>query len=1084
MRTVALLVFLLFLGIRDVPALELTAEEHAWLKEHGDSLVLAYDAKFPPLEFQNTHGQFDGLSSDVLAAVEQRLGVTFHKKASVWTDVLNGLQTGRNALTPSVSDAPERRPYMLFTRPYFKVPLVIITSTRHDTVRGPQDLKGLRVAVVRGYASAHLVTRMSQGNFTIVEVDNIPEGLRDVSFGVADAFVESLAVAAYYIDREKLPNLRVAGDLGVTQELSIGVSKHYPLLAGALGKALADIPPEELQAMTERWLKFDQSALRPRALRILQGIAALALCAVLTLGIRAMLLGRELKQKLVDLEAAKATLHDHLSHMHLVLDVTNAGFWERYPLENREEHSPEWFTMLGYAPQEHRNSVSCWLNLLHPEDRQKTTAIFDSYLQNGGRGLYEAEFRMRAEDGSWRWVLGKGKTVAWAEDGHPSRVLGLNIDIHRLKMAQQDALRLQVLTETLLDQATHFIGLVDLEGTITLVNNAFLSWARTDRAHVLGQSFWIGPWWPDPSQAQREMRDVLHDVGNGKTVRREITLINPHGETGIFDFTASPFRDEHGHLSSCLIEGRDITELKNSQTAIMESERRFRTIFESAPYAITINRLEDGQYVDVNDAFLEKTNMRRKNVLGQSMETVGRFPTDHIHHVYRMLANKQAVHNVETTFERADGSIGHFLYSGDTITLDGAPCVLSIVIDITELKAAQDALRRSQDLFSRLFHLSPDMIVLTRQADGEILEVNDAFTRFTGYARDDAVGRTVRELGLFAVPGQGHALAGKILRQRHIENTEFELLRRDGHIVSCATSARLLDVDGAACILSITRDVSQTKAMQEAMVQSEKMLSLGGIAAGIAHEINNPLGIILQAIQTIRLRLRPDLPKNQEEARRLQVDLDNLDHYLRERKISSFFSDIETAGMRAANIIRHMLDFSRRSESRRCRCHIPNIIEQAIELAANDYDLKKNYDFKTITLLRDYADDLPSVSCTETELEQVILNLLRNAAQAMASVHPPLQEPTIRIRVRFVPDAVTVTVEDNGPGISPEHRKRIFEPFFTTKAPGTGTGLGLSVSYFIITKGHGGRMSVAPSPNGGTIFRLELPVSDKNGACP
>jgi len=136
----------------------------------------------------------------------------------------------------------------------------------------------------------------------------------------------------------------------------------------------------------------------------------------------------------------------------------------------------------------------------------------------------------------------------------------------------------------------------------------------------------------------------------------------------------------------------------------------------------------------------------------------------------------------------------------------------------------------------------------------------------------------------------------------------------------------------------------------------------------------------------------------------------------------------------------------------------------------------KRQDFKRVEIVLDLAENLPACNCTETEIEQVILNLLRNAAQAMATAIPPTPKPRIEIRLRTVDGNVRLEVSDNGPGMEPDTMRKVFEPFFTTKPPGVGTGLGLSVSYFIITKGHMGRMWVASSPGKGATFYIELPA--------
>jgi signal transduction histidine kinase len=197
--------------------------------------------------------------------------------------------------------------------------------------------------------------------------------------------------------------------------------------------------------------------------------------------------------------------------------------------------------------------------------------------------------------------------------------------------------------------------------------------------------------------------------------------------------------------------------------------------------------------------------------------------------------------------------------------------------------------------------------------------------------------------------------------------------------------------------------------------------------------------------------------------------------YMKVRKLDVFIEDIQSAAARASAIIRHMLDFSRAAKSRRTVCDLRAIVDSAVDLASNDYDLKKSYDFKKIEIARDYDEDLPGIGCTTTEIEQVLLNVLRNAAQAMAAADPPPDSPRIAIRIRNLEDRERIEIADNGPGISETVRRRIFEPFFTTKQPGVGTGLGLSVSYFIVTKGHGGRMSVQNGPEGGAIFIIDLP---------
>ncbi|KHO65105.1 ATP-binding protein [Pseudomonas flexibilis] len=269
-------------------------------------------------------------------------------------------------------------------------------------------------------------------------------------------------------------------------------------------------------------------------------------------------------------------------------------------------------------------------------------------------------------------------------------------------------------------------------------------------------------------------------------------------------------------------------------------------------------------------------------------------------------------------------------------------------------------------------------------------------------------------------------------------------------------------------------DITQRLALEEAMVQSEKMLSVGGLAAGMAHEINNPLGAILHNVQNIRRRLSADLERNRQQAEACGVDLDAVTRYLDAREIPRLLDGIQGAGTRASRIVSHMLSFSRRSNREMALASLPQLIDQAVEIAGNDFDLSEGFDFKGLRIERDFDPELGKVPCIANELEQVLLNLLKNAAQA---IHPR-DDGRILIRTRLSPPWAEIQVEDNGMGMPEAVRKRIFEPFFTTKEVGDGTGLGLSVSYFIITNNHKGQMEVASMPGQGTQFTLRLPLAE------
>ena len=240
---------------------------------------------------------------------------------------------------------------------------------------------------------------------------------------------------------------------------------------------------------------------------------------------------------------------------------------------------------------------------------------------------------------------------------------------------------------------------------------------------------------------------------------------------------------------------------------------------------------------------------------------------------------------------------------------------------------------------------------------------------------------------------------------------------------------------------------------------------------------------ILQNIQVIRNRMSPDLERNRTTAVDCGTTIEAVSAFMKQRGILSMVESIYDSGRRAAQIVDNMLSFSRKSEADVQLNDLGNLLDRTIELASNDYDLKKKYDFRQIEIVRIYDPHLGRVPCEGSKLQQVFLNLFKNGAEAMAGESKqrrahgaPAKTSRFILRTRRDQPFARIEIEDNGPGMDETTRKRVLEPFFTTKEVGVGTGLGLSVSYFIITENHGGAMEVESSPGKGTRFIINLPL--------
>ncbi len=313
-----------------------------------------------------------------------------------------------------------------------------------------------------------------------------------------------------------------------------------------------------------------------------------------------------------------------------------------------------------------------------------------------------------------------------------------------------------------------------------------------------------------------------------------------------------------------------------------------------------------------------------------------------------------------------------------------------------------------------------------------------------------------------------HPTDRKPLTQQHLTLNSIEQ-----ELKTEVTAYALDNSDEAVAVIRL-EDIRQRLKMEEMMVQSEKMLTVGGLAAGMAHEINNPLGAILQNLQNIRRRLLGQLPANKRTAESLGLDLLALEQYLQQRDVIQMMDHIKDAGERAAAIIESMLNFSRQNDAMLESQSVSDLIDNAINIARSDLN------FRHVELQHSPMDHLPAVNAIPGEIEQVLVNLIKNALQALSQYHTddePDWKPVIRLHAWRNGDLVSISVEDNGSGVPADKVAHVFEPFFTTKEVGEGTGLGLSVSYFIVTNHHKGQMLYRHAEPHGARFIVKLPIS-------
>jgi two-component system NtrC family sensor kinase len=684
--------------------------------------------------------------------------------------------------------------------------------------------------------------------------------------------------------------------------------------------------------------------------------------------------------------------------------------------------------------------------LVAPGDHEKIANNMRKAIKQGIiRGV---EYTLLRADGS-EFPAELSTSVLKDASGNPVAQITIVRDITERKQAEETLKESESKFKNLFEYTKDAIFLADAQtGILVDANPAACRMLGLPKEKVVGmhQSK------IHPLEMVEQYKQLFRNhVEKGAAVTEDLIVQCADGSRVPVDISASVF--ELG--GKRIIQGvfRDTTERKQAEEALRQSREQLRKMFESVTDGILV--------VDLNSVIIE-TNKRTMEIHGFSSkdELLGRnafelvAPRDH-ERVATNIAKaikRGIIRSVECTLLRADGSE----FPGELSTnvlkdASGNPVAqITIVRDISERKQAEETLLESEERFRSIVENSHAGIMILDDAY-RFIYVNPQLCRISGYPPNELIGQDFRK---FLDEESKQLVADRYIRRQRGEEIppryEFNIVPKDGQKRRVEISSAVIKdsaggVKTVAQILDITerkQAEEKEKQLQQELYLSRRLAAIGELAAGVAHEINNPLTGVLGFSQRL---LRKST--SEEVSRGLEI--------------------IHSEAQRAAGVVQNLLTFARRRQPKKEYSNINDIVQKALELRA--YALQTS----NIEVVTNLAPGLPEIMVDFPQVQEVFLNIILNAEQAMSETYG---RGKLIIKAREVKDYVRISFADDGPGIPPEQLDKVFDPFFTTREEKGGTGLGLSACHGIVTE-HGGRIYARSKPGKGATFFVELPLS-------
>ncbi|UCG22299.1 MAG: PAS domain S-box protein [Deltaproteobacteria bacterium] len=594
---------------------------------------------------------------------------------------------------------------------------------------------------------------------------------------------------------------------------------------------------------------------------------------------------------------------------------------------------------------------------------------------------------------------------------------------------------------------------VDLTGNFTFVNDALCKIAGYDRNEMIGMN--------NRDYTTRKTAKEMYRVFNktyetGEPARIvDYDIFRKDGSTRTLELSASLMTDTTGQAVGFRGVVRDVTERKQAEEALRESEERYRSLFKNNHTVMLIIDPETADIVDANPAACSFYGWSHKELTSKKITDINTLTDEQVFQEIERAKSEENQHFFFRHRLAKDEIVDVEVFSGP-IMLNGKQLLYSIVHDITDRKQAIEALRASEEKYRTVLEANPDPVVVY-DIEGKVVYFNPAFTRVFGWSLGERLGKQMDSF----VPEENwpetRMMIERVLAGESFSGIESNRYNKENKIIPVSISGAVLrDMDGnpVGSVINL-RDISEQKNLESQLHHAQKMEAVGTLAGGIAHDFNN----LLQAIQGYTELLLMRRKEGEPGFRELQ--------------------EVIRASKRGAELTQQLLTFSRKVESKRKPLDLNQEVGELRQLLERTLP-------KMIEVEFNLDPELQMIKADSTQLKQVLMNLALNAKDAMPeggklvieTQNITLDQEFCKRYAEIKPgDYILLSMADTGHGMEKETLEHIFDPFYTTKEVGKGTGLGLAIVYGIV-KNHEGYVMCYSRPGSGTSFRIYLPASE------